>query len=35
VGVLMSGRRVLAHVDQHEPARHSRDEADVLTAADA
>jgi MFS family permease len=35
VAVLMSGRRVLAHVDEHEPAQHSADEAGVLTAADA
>jgi MFS transporter, ACDE family, multidrug resistance protein len=35
VAVLMSGRRMLAHVDHHEPAQHSRDEADVLTVADA
>jgi hypothetical protein len=27
--------RVLTHVDHHEPAQHSRDEADVLTLADA
>ncbi|GAA4351752.1 MFS transporter [Angustibacter luteus] len=35
VVVLLSGRRVLAHVDDHEPAAHSVDEARVLVAADA
>jgi hypothetical protein len=35
VGVLMTGRRVLAHVDGHEPAERSQDEADILTLADA
>ena len=35
VVVLSTGRRVLAHVDEHEPAAHSRDEAEVLSAADA
>jgi MFS family permease len=33
--VLMSGRSVLRHVDEHEPAPHSRDEAEVLATADA
>ena len=33
--VLIIGRRVLAPVDRREPAQRSRDEADVLTAADA
>ena len=33
--VLLSGRRVLAHVDEHEPASGSLDEAEVLAAADA
>ena len=35
VVVLLSGRRVLAHVDEHEPAAHSVDEARVLVTADA
>ena len=35
VVVLSTGRRVLAHVDEHEPASHSQDEAEVLSAADA
>src|SRR3954468_17126253 len=35
VVVLMSGRRVLAHVDHHEPEQRSEDEALVLTSADA
>ncbi|GMA86796.1 MFS transporter [Angustibacter aerolatus] len=33
--VLLSGRRVLAHVDRHEPAEQGVDEAQVLSAADA
>jgi MFS transporter, ACDE family, multidrug resistance protein len=33
--VLLSGRQVLAHLDSHEPARGSEDEAGVLTTADA
>jgi MFS transporter, ACDE family, multidrug resistance protein len=33
--VLLSGRRVLAHLDEHKPAPHSRDEATALTVADA
>jgi ACDE family multidrug resistance protein len=32
--VLLSGRRVLAHIDDHEPAAASLDEAEVLAAAD-
>jgi predicted MFS family arabinose efflux permease len=35
VGVLSTGRRVLAHIDEHEPAAHSVEEATVLAAADA
>jgi MFS transporter, ACDE family, multidrug resistance protein len=35
VGVLASGRQVLAHIDSGEPAPHSVGEATVLTAADA
>ncbi|HEY0485432.1 MAG TPA: MFS transporter [Mycobacteriales bacterium] len=33
--VLLSGRRVLAHLDEHKPAPHSSDEAAALTVADA
>lgn len=32
--VLASGRKVLAHVDEHEPAPHSIDEARAVTAGD-
>ncbi len=35
VVVLLSGRRVLAHVDRHEPAVGSLEEAEVLATADA
>ena len=35
VVVLLSGRRVLAHVDEHEPEVQSVDEARVLVTADA
>jgi ACDE family multidrug resistance protein len=35
VVVLSTGRRVLAHVDEQEPAPHSEQEAQVLSAADA
>jgi MFS transporter, ACDE family, multidrug resistance protein len=35
VVVLSTGRRVLAHIDAHEPAPQSIDEATVLAAADA
>jgi predicted MFS family arabinose efflux permease len=35
VVVLSTGRRVLAHIDAHEPAPQSVDEAAVLAAADA
>jgi predicted MFS family arabinose efflux permease len=35
VAVLSTGRRVLAHIDAHEPAARSVDEASVLSAADA
>jgi MFS transporter, ACDE family, multidrug resistance protein len=35
VVVLLTGRRALAHVDAHEPAPGSRDEAEVLATADA
>jgi ACDE family multidrug resistance protein len=33
--VLLSGRKVLAHIDDHEPPAGSADEAEVLAAADA
>jgi MFS family permease len=35
VAVLSTGRRVLAHIDEDEPAVHSVEEATVLAAADA
>ncbi|MBY6352183.1 MFS transporter [Rhodococcus corynebacterioides] len=34
IGVLSTGRRVLAHVDEHEPAPHSVDEARAVTVGD-
>ncbi|MBX5330844.1 MFS transporter [Rhodococcus fascians] len=34
IGVLASGRKVLAHVDEHEPAPHSIDEARAVTVGD-
>ena len=34
IGVLSTGRRVLAHVDEHEPAPHSIDEARAVTVGD-
>jgi len=35
VTVLLSGRKVLAHIDRHEPVSGSVDEAGILAAADA
>ncbi|MDV7198243.1 MFS transporter [Rhodococcus kroppenstedtii] len=34
IAVLSTGRRVLAHVDEHEPAPHSIDEARAVTVGD-
>lgn len=34
IGVLATGRKVLAHVDDHDPAPHSVDEATALTVGD-
>ncbi|MBY4214857.1 MFS transporter [Rhodococcus fascians] len=34
IAVLASGRKVLAHVDEHEPAPHSIDEARAVTVGD-
>lgn len=35
IGVLATGRRVLAHVDDHDPAPHSVEEATAVTVGDA
>ncbi len=35
IAVLSTGRRILAHVDDHDPAPHSIDEARAVTAGDA
>ena len=35
IGVLASGRKVLAHVDDHDPAPHSIEEATAVTLGDA
>ncbi|MBJ8347793.1 MFS transporter [Antrihabitans sp. YC2-6] len=34
VGVLLTGRKVLAHIDDHDPAPHSLEEAEAITVGD-